>query len=45
MTTAELAKALDVDRSTIHKQATRLLDAEKITREILPGGSNRWKVA
>lgn len=45
MTTAELAKALGVDRSTIHKQAARLLDNGKIAREVLPGGSNRWRIA
>lgn len=44
MTTQELALELSKDRSTIHKQAMRLLDDGLIERTQLPSGSNIWKL-
>lgn len=42
MTNQELANALGKERSTVHKQAARLLDQGLISRIQLPGGSNIW---
>ena len=42
MTTAQLAEARGVGRSTIHKRMTKLFDEERVEREVLPGGSNKW---
>lgn len=44
MTTSELAVLLEKDRSSVHKQAARLLDQGLIDREQLPSGSNIWKL-
>lgn len=42
LTTAQLAEARSVSRSTIHRQMTRLLDTGKIQRSQMENGSNRW---
>lgn len=42
MTTAQLADARGVSRSTIHKHMTKLLDQDIVTRTQLPTGSNQW---
>lgn len=44
MTTSELAILLEKDRSSVHKQAVRLLDQGLIQRTQLPSGSNIWSV-
>jgi len=44
LSTSELADILKVNRSTVHKQMTRLLDQEKVDREMIEGGSNVWKL-
>jgi hypothetical protein len=45
MTTQELANEINVNRSTVHKQAARLLDQGAIERTQLPNGSNIWTLA
>lgn len=45
LSTAELSTILGVNRSTVHKKMTRLLDQEKVERTVLAGGSNVWKLA
>lgn len=45
MSTAQLAQALTLDRSTVHRRMTRLLDDEKVERMMLDGGTNSWKIA
>jgi hypothetical protein len=44
LTTAELAIELKITRSSVHRQMTRLLENGTIEREVLPNGSNRWKL-
>jgi len=44
LSTSQLAESLSVNRATIHKQMTRLLDQGKVDREILENGSNLWRV-
>lgn len=44
MSTQELAVELSKDRSSIHKQAVRLLDSGLIERQQLPNNSNLWKL-
>lgn len=44
MTTSELAILMEKDRSSVHKQAVRLLDQGLIERTQLPSGSNIWSV-
>lgn len=44
MTTSELAILMNKDRSSVHKQAVRLLDQGLLDREQLPSGSNIWKL-
>lgn len=45
LSTSQLADVLQVNRSTVHKKMTRLLDDEKVTRQQLPNGSNVWHLA
>jgi len=45
MTTNELAVVTGKDRSTVHKQAARLLDNGLLERVQLPSGSNIWIIA
>lgn len=45
MTTNELAIALNVNRSTAHKQAMRLMEQGLVDRVQLDGGSNSWKLS
>lgn len=42
LTTSQLAELIGINRSSVHKQAARLLEAGTIDREQLPDGSNRW---
>lgn len=42
MSTAALAQHLKVDRSTIHRKMTKLLDQDKVSRVQLDNGSNSW---
>lgn len=42
LTTSQLADIMEVNRSTVHKRMTRLLDSEQIDRKLLAGGSNSW---
>lgn len=44
MTTGQLATEFGVNRATIHKRMTKLLDAEKIERTMVNGGTNLWKL-
>lgn len=44
MSTKQLADALQVNRSTIHKRMARLHDMGKVDRLQLEGGSNHWKL-
>lgn len=44
MSTKELADNMGIDRSTVHKQAVRLLDQGQIDRKQLPDGSNLWVI-
>lgn len=45
MTTQELALELGINRSSVHKQAVRLLDQGILERQQLPNSSNLWKLA
>lgn len=42
MTTQAIAEARGITRSAVHKQLTRHLDANRVTREVLSDGSSRW---
>jgi len=44
MSTSELADVLKVNRSTVHKRMVKLLDASKVQRVQLPGGTNLWRM-
>lgn len=45
MSTSELAEVLQLNRSTVHKNMMKLLDQEKVDRELIEGsGSNVWKL-
>lgn len=42
MSTSQLAIELNINRATVHKRMTRLLDQEKVTRTMSDNGSNIW---
>lgn len=42
MTTAQLAEAANINRSSAHRRMTRLLDDGQVNRSLLDGGSNLW---
>lgn len=44
LSTAQLAEALKVNRSTVHKRMTKLVDMGKVDRIQLSDGSNHWKL-
>lgn len=44
LSTAQLAEVVELNRSTVHKKMTRLLDQDTVTRVIQDNGSNVWKM-
>jgi|SRR6187551_1997885 len=42
MTTQDVAEGRKISRSAAHRQLTRLLEAGKVRRQLLPDGSNKW---
>lgn len=44
MSTSEIALAVSLDRSTVHKRMTRLFNNDIIEREMHDNGSNTWKL-
>lgn len=44
LSTAQLSEVLKVNRSTIHKRMTKLLDLGKVQRTVMTGGSNIWNL-
>lgn len=44
LSTAQLAEVMGISRSSVHKQAVRLLDKGVIHREMLSDNSNRWGI-
>lgn len=44
LTTSQLAELLSINRSSAHKQLTRMLDRGQVHREQLANGSNRWHI-
>lgn len=44
LSTAALAEALNLNRSTVHKRMVKLLDQGLVEREMMDNGSNTWRL-
>lgn len=44
MSTAQLSTETKLNRASIHKQMTRLLEQGKVVRQVMSGGSNLWSL-
>lgn len=44
LSTKQISDVLQIERSSTHKTMARLLDQELVERQVMPGGTNLWKL-